>query len=177
MYQINSELIIPAAYSMDVLDPEIDFTLTVRDGAGQVVKDKNGKLLSGVDPTCDYTIKLESYGAYSFVYLSKDSSAKTTKYQVAITVVDQVAPIIELSKGYSSTLKPGTILNIEKATVTDNVDENMEYSVMLKDPYGHIERITGESVKLTETGKYVLSYFAIDSSGNIATLKYNITVR
>lgn len=177
MYQINTELIIPAAYSMDVLDPEIDFTLTVRDGSGQVVKDKNGKLLSGVDPTRDYTIKLESYGAYSFVYLSKDSSAKTTKYQVAITVVDQVAPIIELSKGYSQTLKPGTVLNIEKATVTDNVDENMEYSVMLKDPYGHIEQITGESVKLNEKGKYVLSYFAIDSSGNIATLKYNITVR
>ena len=173
VYQHGSEVTIGAAYAADVIDPEITFTLTVLDSDGNTVTATDGTVLSDADPGRAYTIRLDQYGSYSFSYRAADTSGRTATYLVAINVVDDVNPVIRLSSGYSGTVEVGSSVQIKEATVTDNVDDTVEYTVFLKDPTGQINVVEG-SASFAVAGRYVLTYFAMDSSGNIATLEYTI---
>jgi PKD repeat protein len=176
MYQKGSELTIAPAYALDVLDPEVRFTLTVTDRHGNAVYAKDGTKLTDADPTVGYTIVLEEYGSYSFIYQAEDTAGRKARYPVAINVRDDVAPVLETAGGYVKTMKVGSTLTVAKATVTDNVDEKLEYTVFLKSPDGQIDVLHAEKAILSAKGVYTLTYMAIDFSGNIATVSYEIMV-
>lgn len=176
-YKHGDELTLQPAYALDVVDPEVKFTLSVEDRFGNAVVAKDGTVLTEVDPSRSYTIVLSEYGSYSFFYTAVDTSKRENSYPVGITVCDDVDPVIEIESSYAAAYKRGKKLKIQKALVKDNMDEETSYSVFLKTPDGQINAVTETSVTLSVKGTYTLTYMAIDSSGNIATLIYTFAVK
>lgn len=175
-YEIGTELVISPAYAADVVDPNVEFTLTVTDFDGNIVTATDGTVLDGADPGKEYTVLLDKYGTYSFIYNAKDTSGRTYRYPIGVNVADDAAPVIRVEQAYDSKVKAGTKITLHAASVTDNVDEDLTCSVFVKAPSGRIEMITADSFTPETAGEYTLTYFAMDSAGNIATLSYRITV-
>jgi hypothetical protein len=103
-------------------------------------------------------INLSSLGTYVVSYNVSDSEGNSAS---AITreveVVDNIAPTIQLN----GTNAISQLLNVnyseQGATCSDNYDGTCSVT------------ISGESVETTHTGDYVITYNAVDASGNHAT--------
>ena len=176
-YSIGTVAEIYSAIAADVLSPEVYTSMTVKDPNGEVVTDVDGLRLENVPFDRSYFINLEMYGSYSVKYSATDFLNRQQEYPFAILVIDDQAPEITLSGEVKTEVKQGKKLKINKATAKDNVDEKVTTYVYLVDPNGIISKVTqGEKVKLTQKGVYELRYMAIDESGNLNIVSYEITV-
>ncbi len=179
MYRRDTEFLLPAAMALDVLDPEITFTVTVRDADDNIVIASDGTALENADPTRDYKFTLSNDGTYGITYTATDStgrvSGRSARYVVGINVIDDVAPVIRISSVYKTNVKVGETLNFATAEVTDNADDAPIHAIFVKNPDGRIEMQTGAGYTFARAGVYELTHYAIDASGNSATLKFTIT--
>lgn len=176
-YEYKSVCEIYPAISVDVLCPETINSLTVYDPNGDIVKDINGMLLSGVSFAQSYFVQLDYYGSYSVVYTAKDLSGRTQTYYAALFVADNEEPIISLQGEVKSQIKLGEKIKIVSAFAVDNVDENVAVYTYLVDPDGIITSVeNGGSVVATKKGVYQIRYMSIDSFGNYKLFTVQVTV-
>ena len=106
------------------------------------------------------TVDINSVGTYTITYTAKDKAgnkAKATRTVKVVLPLDRTKPVITLNGNSNITLNVGDTYNEEGATVTDNVDTNLQVV------------IGGDSVNTATAGTYVVTYDATDKAGNIAT--------
>ena len=178
---IGSQVTIPAAMAGDVLDPVIKFSLTVNDPRGNPISDINGKRLENVDPSLEYTFKVDKYGQYNVVYTAMDTfNGREENYNYVINIEDETAPEIVLNGEIPSTAKKGETILIPTYTLRDNCDaaENLIVIRYLYTPDGILVEIPEKSnaVRLIYEGKYEIRFMVIDTAGNIRLAKYIVTV-
>ncbi|BCE00047.1 BspA family leucine-rich repeat surface protein [Marinicellulosiphila megalodicopiae] len=94
-------------------------------------------------------------GTYVVTYFATDAQGNQTKLTRTVTVLDTMAPILILNGQNNITLEFGESYIETGALVSDNYDENIEFT------------ITG-SVIDNQLGEYALVYQAVDASGNQA---------
>ena len=173
---------IPAAVATDVLDPNVNFTLTVRNPEGNIATDINGQKLENVDPSKEYKIKLDLYGQYSVRYVASDVMWENeSKMNYAVYSEDSEAPIIKFNTQPVSEAKVGDKIIIPNVTVSDNLSEvgkiSLQYFVMT--PSGKMVELT-KGVRIfmpSDAGKYQILVMASDEAGNITLLKHQVTVK
>lgn len=177
--RIDTTYVLAPAFAADVLNPNVKLTMYVKDSTGKYVTSLDGVVLdTTADPNREYKFTLSSYGKYTVYYDYREVGGEENKdsYFYAITVCDEVPPQI-LIEEVVNTGTVGQPVKVAVASVTDNVElENEKAYVCVKNPYGIIEYVTKGSFTPTVQGVYTVTFVAYDSSGNITTLSYAVTV-
>ena len=174
---IHTEVILPAAYAGDVLDPNITFTVTVTAPDGSVILDK-------ADPTVEHKIRLESYGTYYVRYTAADvfnRSPNSVGYTYAFVVEDEECPILTFNKEVITEAKMGETYILPDYSVSDNMSkaENIVVLRCFVGPNGRMKEIPAgsNSICFTESGEYELYIMATDEAGNITYKSFVIKVK
>ena len=179
-HEYGKEIVLPAAVSGDVLNPNVTFSMTARLG-DEILTDVNGVKLENVDPTKEYTIKVDKYGKYNVSYSAEESfSEKEAKSSYMIHVVDSVQPELEFMQKQVTEAKVGDVICIPDYTVTDN--ETKQEDILVKkyveDPHGKMILLTGDSnaVVASKAGEYKFIVLAVDAEGNVCNVSWTVIV-
>lgn len=182
-YALNSTLTLYRTLALDVLDPEVTFTMSVRAPDRRTyLKDVNTGLELKNVPVDEYTITLSKYGEYAIIYKAVDSSGNSLPLTVSLLVFDNVKPEITVNGNIPSTIKVGTTITLPGATATDNLDGELDsVYIYVQAPSGTIALYVGSSLTNysflpKEKGIYVVKYCAMDASGNFAIINLEIKV-
>jgi hypothetical protein len=134
-------------------NPEILQVGTSYNEAGTTVIDNYD---TGLFATITGNINIAVVGSYTLTYNAVDSSGNAAiPVTRTVNVGDTSAPVISINGNNPETIQVGTSYTESGATVTDNYDT------------GLFAAITG-NVNTAVVGSYMLTYNALDSSGNFA---------
>lgn len=178
---MGTEITLPAAMAADVLNPNVPFTVTVKQG-DNVVTAIDGTALENADPTKAYTIKLDVADRYTVIYNAEDSfSEKTASLSYILHVVDATAPEISFAQSLPTEAKLGDTLVIPDFTVTDNTTPT-EQIVVLKNvvtPNGMMVTIPADSnaIRTSQVGVYKFTILAMDAEGHMCNKTWTVNVR
>lgn len=182
--KLNEVITLPAAIAGDTLDSNVTFTVTVTaPDKKTIVKDVNGVELKNVDPGKEYQIKVDEYGQYLVTYTAADTFNATpnkTNFTYAITIEDDVKPVITFKHGFATTAKVGDVIVIPDFTVTDNVSATNKIVVTkyCLTSNGYLIVLDGDanSVKVAYEGTYEFRVIATDEKGNKQMVRHEIVV-
>ena len=168
----------------DVLCPNTVAFVTVIGPDGEVVKSVDGVLLSEVDATIDYQIKLSQYGEYYVSVIAKEADSwkysNQSYFEYAVTVVDGEAPTITFKENFKTSLEVGDTLVIPAYTVSDNYTEADKITVlkMVINPKGMPVYLYGDTngVHCEYAGEYKVFIYVYDQMGNLTTFETSVTV-
>ncbi len=167
-------------YVGDVIDPNPTVELRVT-GPDGVVKDLNGVSIAGVVPESGMAFKIENYGTYSVTYTAADVSGAPQTFKYNISVIDDVAPVIEALGEMKSECKLNQKVVVPEISATDNVTAPENLSI-----WRYVELPTGRIVELPEgadsfyasyAGDYRVLYVVYDEAGNQAILELNLVCK
>ncbi len=166
------------ALAADVLDSRCEFSFSITDPNGNYVRAENGVLLNGTDndPTATYDVKLTVYGDYTITYRATDSHNNPTDYTYGISVLDNVAPTVEILSPKTSA-KRGETVKIASLSVKDNVTETSSVFICVEGPdFVHVT-VENNGFKADKAGVYKISYMVSDEAGNYTFASYTVTVK
>ncbi|WP_158587196.1 immunoglobulin-like domain-containing protein [Motilimonas pumila] len=121
--------------------------------------DVDGALSVNISGSVDTNV----LGQYTLVYSATDTSGNTTSISRVVTVEDLTPPNFELIGGEAITHSYNTDFIEPGVSAFDLVD-------------GALEVTTSGRVNQGELGDYVLTYTAVDHSGNSATIERTVSV-
>lgn len=197
-YAVGDTITLPAAYALDVVDPNAELRVTVSKG-NTTVKDLSGNEIEGVlvDPNKPISFKVEKSGNYRVSYDMLDTAAVDDNgdpieesQSKPIRVYDYEAPVISVNGSVKTTVKKGDTITIPEVKVTDNDGGNLTMlQVCMIRPTGYIDAIADnlsssgtpntDTVKsstytFAATGTYYLRLMATDQYGNYEKKEYVI---
>lgn len=176
---IGSVALVGKAVAVDVVDPSVAAVVTVKSPSGKTVRALDGTLLDAVSADNSYEISLSEYGQYVVSYVASDESGNTRAVSYSITVMDSTAPEITLKGNVPVRGKAGEQLILPDADVTDDISADISLHITVFTNHGKILALDSSTRAFTpqSAGVYRVIYWAIDESGNMQTLEYNITVQ
>lgn len=173
--RLHDTVNIKAAYAKDVLDSFMQFTMLVTAPDGSVVISSDGITLNDTaDPSRDYLITLNQYGAYNISFSAMDSSANVTNYSYIIRVVDTTVPTIELSN-VQTTAKVNKSVTVAAINAKDDLSE-VTVKVYVRNPEFITKGIEGNTFTPSTAGTYTVFYYVFDQAGNTEIVSYDIVV-
>lgn len=182
-YTLGDKVTLPVAAASDVVDPNIELTMSVTDGDGKIMTDVNGLKLENVDPTVHYTIELKGYGQHNVTITARDTFNQRNNektYSYVINVDDNVAPEFTFSGEFQTTAKVGDALVIPDFTVSDNLTDADKIIVTkyVLTPSGLLVTIPEDSnsIKATQPGDYEFRLIAMDETGNVNMVRKTVAV-
>ena len=148
----GAELKLPVVTATDNKDEAVEVT--------SVIKDANGNEIEKIDTTVA--------GVYTVTYSAEDEAGnKAEDVVVTVTVkeaVDAEAPVLSVDGETEITVENGAEVKLPVVTATDNKDEAVEVTSVIKDANGN----EIEKIDTTVAGVYTVTYSAIDAAGNKA---------
>ncbi len=110
-------------------------------------------------------LNINRLGTYTILYNVKDSNNNSAlTAQRSVKVVDTTAPTIQLNGSATITIDENSTYTDAGVSVNDNYDNNVTLTIE-------------NDLNTSQVGSYTITYTAIDSSGNRATLSRNVLVR
>ena len=127
------------------------------------IDNHDGNITNKIDIEYEnYSENSNKLGEYTILFIVKDSSNNEGLFEVSITTIDDVLPII-YGESYYITLtneKLSLFSILNSLTATDNVDDDISHFIELDtDSYSENYNIPGT---------YYLTYYVVDKSGNIS---------
>lgn len=164
---LGDRLIVPSAFSVDMLDPNTEVTVKVTDPLGKV-------LLNDVADKERFVV-VDRFGIYKIEYKTQDDFSNVRVMPYEVNCEDTFNPVIEINGQFTETMKVGSKLIIPEINVTDNISTGLECYVFIETPTNYIENVE-ESYVFEKAGTYRLRFFAQDDSSNFTTLIFEIKV-
>lgn len=113
-------------------------------------------------------------GVYTVCYSAKDALGQIVSKEYDVTVIsDTEKPVLNVEFTQFNVVV-GRKLTLPTATATDNADDNVQISVVIRKGG---EDIATESVVLNEVGVYLVVYTATDYAGNMSSVSFEVFVR
>ena len=136
---------------------------------GETYTDKGATASDNVDEELTVTmtgsVDTQVVAEYTLTYNVMDSAGNSAlPVTRVVTVTDATKPVITLNGNQNITINMGDTYTDAGATVTDNVDTNLEAT------------LTG-NVDINTAGIYTLTYTATDTAGNSASKTRTVTVK
>lgn len=137
----------------------------------QAYDDQDGNLTSSiVISSDDYTPNKNTVGVYPVVFSVADSAGNSSSITINVSVVDNLAPVINGASSVNSTLSAPLTVNDVKGilTGTDNYDGTITGNIIVKtDNY---------TANKNTVGTYTIVFELADSSGNKTTKTVSVAV-
>lgn len=183
-YKFNGEfggtVTVYKALTADALNPDTQATVSVRNPNGDFVTAKDGTVLQNVSAEKVYEFVTDIYGYYAIRYEVTASNGQSNRETYSVLITDNVAPTLEISENIPAQVKCGDVWRVPQCKVTDNLDDEKDITVMCVISHLGTHDMTvarsGNSFTFTKKGSYVVSFMAMDTSGNLTTIEYLITV-
>lgn len=164
----QSVVTVGGAVACDVLSSDASVTLTVKDPAGEIVKDVNGTALEEVDGRQSYQFRVEQFGTYNIGYKTSDGINTSRSMGYRMNVMDNGSPVITIDKSIPA-LTVGQTYTFPTMTVTDNSEDECVSWITVLHPSGILTREESSFVPEQE-GNYTIIYMAVDNGGNVGKL-------
>jgi len=179
-HEQGTEIVLPAAFAGDVLNPNVQFALTVKQGS-EIVTALDGTVLENADPTKEYTIVAEATDRYTVQYTTQESfSEKEGGITYILHIVDVSAPEIQFNQAVPTQAKVGDTVCIPDYVITDNKSAAEELIVMknVVCPNGVIVTIpeNSNSIAVSQEGVYKFTLMIVDSDGYMHNETWSVTV-
>ena len=144
------------------------------------VTDPNG---SDVTVTSD-SFKVSKHGSYTVTYTAKIEGKEDKTFTYTVKAGDLTAPEFTVADGKDYTAKTGATFKFAKITCAEDADgKTYTYTKTLTRDGKTVASVTGretetssEAIKLSESGKYTVTYTVTDENGNKASTVYSVTV-
>lgn len=184
LYNINAEYVVTPAIASDVIDPNVECTVTVKTPSGAIAKDLTDTPLQNVPADAQYTIKLTEYGQYQVTYNAKDWANKRGEQKYAVNVFDRKAPKATIVGEWSETAKVGDTVILPEVEISDDFSEigNIKVYRTVRNPFdvltviGYDSALTQYSFTFKHVGDYKFVIIVYDEAGNQTLLDYVVTV-
>lgn len=171
--EINENVTVPAAIAADVLQTDVNLTVTISYGSTKIY---SGSIESS------YTFKPDKFGTYSVSYkatasgMANGRSTTTTKY---IEVKDKEKPTLTLNGQVPTEGKVGVEISLPTASVLDNNSTTMRVWIYVTQPNGKMLVLAEGTTKFIpeSKGKYTISYYVADEYTNYAIVSHVISVK
>ena len=160
---IGHSVYLPELKVFDLLENDIEVTLTIYDDNGVIYKGKGG-----------YTFNITESGEYLCQYAAIDSFGNGNRREASITVGDQVSPVIKVS-GIKSKVSVGEEISLPEAEISDNntaTDRITTYIYVLKG--NNEKKLVRGSYKFEKAGKYIIRYVAYDNNQNYTVVEFTV---
>lgn len=162
---------IPYARAYDVCSQYVTVSFTLIDPDGELLYEN-----ANVDYNCSFNA--EKYGTYVLIYIAKDQKGVSKELTYNIDVYDLGSPVIGYSGEKVIELKVGQTYKIQDVVVYDAVDENPKLRVFVRTSDYQMSDVTDSmEYTFTKKGKYVIRYFAYDSSYNVSYVEVIVYVK
>lgn len=171
-HKVGDVVTIDRIYVGDVLCPElfqVDYGILSPSGSFIVFNE-------GIDYTKPYTFTVEEVGKYNVHICAVDIFGNESNYSYAISVVDDVAPVITLNGTNKSEYSFGSTVSFAKATAIDQLDGEVSVFVYVITPNLQVINVS-KDYKINHKGKHTLVYYAFDSVGNYVQIKNEFIVK
>ena len=176
-YAFGSRVTLPRATAGDVLDPNVEFTLTITDPDGNVCIAADGTEIRGVTPDT-FEIELSKIGAYRAVYEATDTfSGKTAAVTFLITSTDTEPPVLQFGAEWKTSANVNEKYVFPKIEAIDTLGSVTVY-ISVSAPTGKTKVLPAgtDSLIFTTAGRYRITVLAVDESGNAASYTVYVTV-
>ncbi|MBQ8909683.1 MAG: hypothetical protein IJY91_01430 [Oscillospiraceae bacterium] len=179
-HEQGSEIRLPAAFAGDVLNPNVRFTVTVKQG-NQIVTALDGTVLDHADPTKEYTIMAQVADRYTVQYTTEESfSEKEGGITYILHIVDASAPELQFQQALPTQAKVGDTVCIPQFTLSDN-KTGVEDLIVMKSvvcPSGVIVTVPADSnaIKVSQEGIYKFMIMVVDADGYVHNETWSVTV-
>lgn len=179
-HEQGSEIRLPAAFAGDVLNPNVRFTMTVKQG-DQTVTALDGTVLENADPTKEYTIVADVADRYTVQYTAEESfSEKEGGITYILHVVDASAPQLQWGQTLPANANVGDTVCIPEFTLSDNKTAAEELIVLktVVCPSGVIVSIPADSnaITVSQEGVYKFTVMVVDTDGYVHNETWSVTV-
>jgi len=165
---IGKPIAVPMAIAADVLNPEVEITLTIKLGSKTLY---TGAITEG------YEYTPTEYGEYQFIYTVKAGN-RSTPVPYVVRVKDKIAPVLELLSDVPTKAKLGQLITLPKANTSDNEATDIRVWIFVAEPNGKLYALDAgsNSVAFSKKGKHTITYYIEDNYGNYVYHKFAITV-
>ncbi|MBE5752141.1 MAG: DUF5011 domain-containing protein [Clostridiales bacterium] len=173
-YTLGEDIVVDAFDCYDFVDPNPTLTYTLLEGEKAVVTKDNVALDGTQNPYAAYTIDGTKYVNGTLSCNVTDFTGRAATFSLNLYVEDEVPPVVTLD------ITDRVFSKGESVTFADYVatDDNGEVAVtiIVSDPCSNFKVYDGDSFTPDKVGKYRIIYYALDESGNLATVEYTILV-
>ena len=180
-FDLATELVPYADMNANVAVPKgIAYTDNANAEVTVKVTDPNG---SDVTVTSD-SFKVSKHGSYTVTYTAKIEGKEDKTFTYTVKAGDLTAPEFTVVDGKDYTAKTGATFKFAKITCTEDADgKTYTYTKTLTRDGKTVASVTGsetetssDAIKLSESGKYTVTYTVTDENGNKASTVYSVTV-
>lgn len=182
LFTLGDIVTLPAAQVSDVLDANVQCTMSVVDNSGAFVTALDGTLLKDVDPTRSYDLLLSSPGSYKITYKATEANRCSPNFGLdtrILQVEDTVAPVITLHHRLPASVKVGSTLILPDVTVSDDqtAPEAIRLFRYVVSPDGLLIQLPDDSNSVVASipGVYEIRLVAYDEFGNICLERHYVT--
>ena len=173
--ELGETVTVSKALILDVLNPLVQGSITVSFGKTYVTS-IDGVQLQKQSVNRDWQFIANEYGDYIVSYEATDGAGRTQRYNYIVTVLDSGNPEITVNGSIVSSVNIGETIQLPTATVTDDVDSEIECRVYVFGPDYSVRFVNG-SFKPNKKGNYRVCYTAVDGAGNISIVEFTVEVK
>ncbi|MBQ3019708.1 MAG: hypothetical protein IJD77_03895 [Clostridia bacterium] len=176
-YRMNEVMNTSIAFGIDVIGGYSQTTITLLNyETGEKVKTLDGQVISGLDASVSYEVKLDSYGEYLVRYNTVDRFGNKSVIAYSFWVEDDVPPTIEIVGNVQKVATVKSHFIMPEGYVWDDASVG-EVFVIIRDPYGKDVCIdVSKGYTFTKKGTHKITLGVFDGNGNMATVVYYVEV-
>ena len=175
LYAMGDTVQLPSVRAYDILNSVKSITVSITSPGG-----KSGDIYSATvngSQMDAIAVTPTSYGQYAVSYIIEDTVGNKTEVYKYFMIIDMQAPVINVQGNVPATVKVGDTISLPTATVSDNVQNDVEYCIAVQAPNGFTYLLNSNSYVFKDAGVYYVKYIAEDESCNIAVVEFVVTVK
>ena len=161
---------VPKATCYDVLNDVDELTVCVKKADGSYI-------MSPSSTDKEYSVKLDECGTYVIEYYALDYNENSKKVTFVITVFDNVKPELAFNGSIPTQVSINSTFDLPSYTVKDNDPSTVKVSCYVYYPNGEMKQVKNNKVNVTEKGRYVVTYLAIDANDNTAFYRFEFVAK
>ena len=145
------------------LNGESNITLTLGESYEELGATAVDERDGDVNVTIKGSVDTTTVSIYTIIYMATDIAGNEATLTRRVTVIDVIPPVITLNGEANVTVVEGDVYEELGATAIDDVDANVSVAIS-----GNVDTLV--------VGQYTVTYTAIDSAGNRATLTRTVNI-
>ena len=173
---LNASIVLPDALACDAISGACPITVTARLN-GKYLKTADGREIKDLPYEPGLEVVLSEYGNCFINYKTADAADNPFSVSLAVYVIDDVKPELEVSATIPNSAVVGDTIKVEGLVATDNYSFEVVTCVITIDPALAYDVSKDGTITFDCAGKWIVRCVAYDESGNLGYVDYTVVVK